>query len=885
MVTAVRPTHLVVELAELGSGSLPVAGGKATNLGELLRAGLPVPPGFCVATGAYHLAADAVGLPAALAADGAAHPAALRERLLAAPVPPEVADAVCVAYAALGTDVAVAVRSSATAEDLPESSFAGQQDTYLNVVGADQVVDAVRRCWASLWTERAVAYRETAGIDHGDVALAVVVQVMVDAVVAGVLFTADPLTGSRSRMVLDAAPGLGEAVVSGAVDPDHVVTDLAGAVLDYRVGGAGVAIRAVAGGGTAREARAGDGARCLTEAQVGALVDLGARAAAHFGAPQDIEWAIDAQGAAWLTQSRAITTLYPLPEPATRGHVYFCLSLAQGLVRPMTPMGIAAIRVIGSVAVGHMTGRPPSDLRAGPAGLVVAGGRPFADITTVLRTRPGRLLLPRVLDVMEARSAVVLRELLDGLPGGRGRESWLPFLRGVGRIARRFRVPVRLAVALFSPAAGVRHVARIRDGVLPLTTVRPGMSAADHLAAAQRILAGAFPVLPSTVPVPIAGLLMLGLAHRVAGPDLPARDVHEVLRSLPRNVTTQMDLQLWALSTRLRADADAAAALRSGEPARLAAGYHRGELPPALQAGLADFLHRYGHRAVAEIDLGVARWCDDPAPVLGVLAGYLRLTVEEQPDLAPDAQFARGRTVAEQTVAAVVARVRRRSRPRAALVRFALGRARALAGLREEHKDFLVRLLAAARAHLGAVGVELAARGLLDDPDDVFMLDLDETEAAVAGTDQRALVAQRRADHDRELRRRRVPRVLLGDGTEPEAVRTGAGGDRRGGLLGTPASAGVVTAPVRVVYDPAAADLQPGEVLVVPSTDPGWTPLFLTAGALVMEMGGANSHGAVVAREYGIPAVVGVPGATELLHTGQLVVVDGAAGTVTPAAP
>jgi phosphohistidine swiveling domain-containing protein len=193
-----------------------------------------------------------------------------------------------------------------------------------------------------------------------------------------------------------------------------------------------------------------------------------------------------------------------------------------------------------------------------------------------------------------------------------------------------------------------------------------------------------------------------------------------------------------------------------------------------------------------------------------------------------------------------------------------------------------VRLIAAARAQIAAVGAELAERTLLETADDVFFLELPEARSALAGVDHRGLVAQRRADYDRELRRRHVPRILLSDGTEPEALAVGPGpaAPADGALVGTPASAGTVTAPARVVLDPVGAHLEPGEVLVAPSTDPGWTPLFLTAGALVMEMGGANSHGAVVAREYGIPAVVGVPGATAAIATGDVVTVDGASGRV-----
>jgi pyruvate,water dikinase len=198
--------------------------------------------------------------------------------------------------------------------------------------------------------------------------------------------------------------------------------------------------------------------------------------------------------------------------------------------------------------------------------------------------------------------------------------------------------------------------------------------------------------------------------------------------------------------------------------------------------------------------------------------------------------------------------------------------------MRETHKDFVIRLLAHARVEFRVVGELLAARGLLSDPADVFFLDLAEARSALAGADHRATVAERREEYDRELRRRHVPRVLLSDGTEPETLsRTIA---VEGALTGTGASAGTVTAPARVVLDPVGAHLEPGEILVVPSTDPGWTPLFLTAGGLVMEMGGPNSHGAVVAREYGIPAVVGVADATTRITTGQQVTVDGAAGVV-----
>jgi pyruvate,water dikinase len=292
---------------------------------------------------------------------------------------------------------------------------------------------------------------------------------------------------------------------------------------------------------------------------------------------------------------------------------------------------------------------------------------------------------------------------------------------------------------------------------------------------------------------------------------------------------------------------------------------------------MAAFLRRWGQRAVAEIDLGMPRWRDDPAHLFGVLAGYLRL---DPAAATPEQRFTAGAREAEAMVRTLVDRARRRGRIRGAVVSFGLRRTRELAGLREMPKFLMITAIARARAELGRIGVELAAAGRLEDPDDVFFLDFDELRRASTAPDLPALVAQRRARYERELTRRHVPRVVLSDGTEPEAVATPSVRPEPGTLIGSSASAGTVTGIARVITDPVGARLEPGEILVAPSTDPGWTPLFLTAGGLVMEMGGSNSHGAVVAREYGIPAVVGVSGATEQITSGMQVSVDGAAGVV-----
>jgi len=403
---------LVVDLAGTEAGSLAAVGGKGANLSRMIRAGLPVPPGFCVTTEGYAEVAGSTSLDygsfTSAGTEELKHLAGqAREAFLAAPMPRDVAAAVIDAYHRLGGETPVAVRSSATAEDLPTASFAGQQDTYLNIVGTGAVLDAVRRCWASLWTDRAVIYRSTSGIDHRAVRLAVVVQQMVDAQIAGVLFTANPVTGRRHQAVIDASPGLGEAVVSGTVNPDHLVVDPGtGEILERRLGDKRFSVRSMPGGGTRQvESASAAGQACLTDDQVRSLAALGEKVETHFGSPQDTEWAIDARGRIWLTQARPITTLFPQPvnaqppeiwpgEKATDLRVYFCFSVAQGLYRPLTPAGLAAFRLLASAAAEIM-GIRANDPLAGPPAYAEAGQRVFIDASTSLFRRACSETMPQ----------------------------------------------------------------------------------------------------------------------------------------------------------------------------------------------------------------------------------------------------------------------------------------------------------------------------------------------------------------------------------------------------------------------------------------------------------------------------------------------------------
>jgi pyruvate,water dikinase len=884
----------ILPFAAIGGGMLPMVGGKAANLGELVVAGFPVPAGFCVTTAAYDLVAADAGLEPTLVALAGTRPedtgrlaglaAGARSRLSDARVPDVLARAIAVAYGDLGDGVPVAVRSSATAEDLPYASFAGQQDTYLNVVGAESVVDAVRRCWASLWTDRAVSYRATNGIDPHSVRLAVAVQRMVDASVAGVLFTANPVTGKRRQAVIDASPGLGEAVVSGMVNPDHFVANTStGEIVERRLGDKRVAIVAGSGGGTERVELAADEQRAsLSDGQVLALAKLGERVEEHYGAPQDTEWAIDEDGGIWLLQARPITTLFPLPEGAPMNdedlRVYFSFSVAQGVYRPLTPMGFQAWRLTTS-ALATLAGRPPCNPYEGATFFTESAGRMFADITPVLRNKQGRVLFERVMKNMEARTAPIVRHLVEDPRLATVPTDWWPILRSLVLVFARARIPLRVVEALARPERAGARAARVAAQFRVAGEVSSDAGAAECLLAAERLLLGGPPgMLPNVPPVFAAGLAANALAGKLLG-SLATDDERRVaMRALPHNPTTEMDLALWALAKVASADPDSATILSETPPERLAEDYRDGSLPPKFQASLADFLRLYGHRGVAEIDLGLPRWSEDPTYIMGVLANYLRL---DDPRAAPDVKFGRATLEADEMIAELTRRASGRGRLRGALVGFLLGRARELSGLREMPKFCIVLLMARARELLWPVGEELAQAGRLTRAGDIFFVSIPESWAALAGADLRVLVRERRAVYERETGRRHVPRLLLSDGTEPAPETREAAVE--GVLHGTPASGGVVSGRARVILDPGDAHLEPGEVLVAPSTDPGWTPLFLTAGGLVMEMGGPMSHGAIVAREYGIPAVVGVPDATESIETGQRITVNGSSGEISDA--
>ncbi|WP_037331277.1 PEP/pyruvate-binding domain-containing protein [Saccharopolyspora rectivirgula] len=864
------PVQLLVDLFQTDEPTLVHTGVKAAGFGWLHAHGLAVPPGFCITTRAYdqvcrHRVRDLVEQ---LPRDPNAAEQ-IRVRLENIEFPPDLANTIATAYTGMGVDVPVAVRSSATA-DLPRTHFAGQLDTYLNVIGVPALLDAIRRCWASLWSDRALAHRIAAGTSNRQVKIAVVVQQMVDAAASGTLFTANPDTGNRGEVVVEAIAGLGEPMSAGAVTPDRfVVRDER--IRHRRTGHQPVMVQPKPGGGTETVVQP-ETRPAVNDRQVLELARIGTQIAHRSSTPQEVEWAIDRNGKIWITQLQPITTLFPLPTEQRPGlRVHLSGNLVQGLHRPITPMGAACLERL-LTGILRSTGAVP------PTGeqnvLFDADGWLHLDVTGAVHDRLGRLVLTRALSPLDSRSAQLLADLATD--PGTGRRTALRLLRGTVRALRATRLPLVLATALWNPDRVRRDALRTVQLLRTQLADNHGRTPREQLAAAQQaFLRITAPRAVRLTAQALPGLLLHQLLPRVLGPAADGVDAELALNGVPHSATTEMIRHLWELALRLQSDPTTEKLFGEHPPGVLAARYLSGKLPATLQDELDLFLARHGHRGIAETDTGQPRWSEDPTYLLGLISDYLH---SSSTGFRADEQLTRTSQRGEDEARELLRRLRRRSRLRAAVGRFLLTRFRAVAGL-QELPELCVALAAAnARRNLRAVGRNLVLLGRINEPDDVFFLDFTEVSRAIAGDDFQALAVHRRERYAQELQRERVPGVLLSDGTEPAAGPCAENAGNQ--LVGTPASAGTVTGRAKVLREPGVPGWTPGDVLVAPSVDPGWTPLLLLAGGLVLETGGVDSPGAVAARQCGIPAVVGSSAATARIRDGQRITVNGSTGTV-----
>ncbi|HEY52093.1 MAG TPA: phosphoenolpyruvate synthase [Caldilineae bacterium] len=882
-----RTDSFILPFSDIRAVDLPLVGGKGANLGELTHAGFPVPDGFCLTTTAFlRFMASCPDAERIYASLDTVTPDDLesvrrvgqqvRETLLQTSIPAEIAVAVRQAWQEVGVEHAYAVRSSATAEDLPGASFAGQQDTYLNVRGEADLLDAVRRCWASLFTDRAILYRCENHFPHREVQLSVVVQRMIVAEKSGILFTADPLTGHRHTLSIDASYGLGEALVSGLVTPDSYRVDKrTRAILERRIADKRIAITPEKEGGVRQvtipqEQRQ---ATVLNDEQILALTDLGCRVEALYDAPQDIEWAI-ADGKIHLLQARPITSLYPidgLQSPDGTLHIYFSVGHQQNMTRAMAPLSLTCFPLLLPVE--------PLDQHLGYPVLRASGDRLFADITALLRHPILRKVIFGLLSQFDALAPETLQIAMrrPEFRGPHGLHISFAAFKSVAGLLRQVGYALwRQDLTGFIPQTNALMDRFTEDMARRLHEAPPGKA---RLQAVQDALPTLFPFFLNWIPQFVAGEIAKRLLTRLGRKWLTPDELNALTLGLPGNVVTEMNLAIGDLADLARRSpqlVDWFSHLGNDSHVWLEQAAQLEGSEPFLDAW-DDFLARYGARGPAEIDIAMPRWYEEPLPVLKIIAAHLQ---EE-----PGGQRAQQRELVQAREAAARKLLEGAGRGilgglRVRLFKRLLHVLTAAGGLREHHKFLAIKVLALVKEVLKQTATQLTAQGKLSRPDDFWFLTWEELLAIWDDetTDWDALIPPRRADL-RRFQKLTPPMVITSDGETP-VVQYHVDDAPPGALLGNPVSPGIVEGVVHVVHDPQTDTLASGEILVATFTDPGWTPLFINAAGLIMEIGGAMNHGSVVAREYGIPAVVGVRGATTRLQTGQRVRLDGNRGVI-----
>lgn len=880
----------ILPFAKVTREYLNIAGGKGANLGEMTGADFPVPPGFVVTTKAFdafmagwtdqnslleqldHIASSNLDQARSLSAQ-------LRKELGALSVPPEVAKKIEDNLKEFSSETAFAVRSSATAEDLPGASFAGQQDTYLNIKGGASVIDHVKKCWISLFTDRAVIYRLEKGFSHREVKLAAVVQKMVFPESSGILFTADPLSGHRNRIVIDAGYGLGEALVSGLINPDHYSLrkeDLQ--ILKVDIGDKSLQIRPDGEGGTYEENLSAEKrvSQVLTREEITRLAQLGRKIEAHYQSPQDIEWCIE-KGEIYIVQARPITSLYPIPQLTYQDdayHAYVSLGHIQVMTDPMPPMAHSAIHKV--FPFGKKGGA-----ESNCSVFASSGSRLFIDFTPLLFHPILGRIIPKRLESLELLIAKSIQNLVEGEDFKRARRSG----KGVKLSSiLEYVKPVMqqtIKTYFFLPYEG-RTSERLDfylkwfKGVEEKVNQSP--DSGERLFLIRQEMLGFFKVLMTIIGYMIPGFIAKSRILKMVRSQGLQNLVAALESGLKGNVTTEMDLELGDLTDEIRKIPGLLELLQGSS--------HMSETLRKLNEdpGYGEFLKkwyrfmdRYGMRGISEFDISKPRWSDDPTSLLMAVKGMMQGEVSGH----HRKQYGELTAEAERSGQILIKAVDRglfRKRKVQKMTRL-IGLMRNGIPLREHGKYFLMRIFGLLREELVKAAVELKSTGRIHNIEDVWFLNLDEVIKAFSEPEMelKDRISLRRAGFEADSQKV-PPRVIASTGEIPKAVITGD--FPKGAIPGAGVSSGQIEGIARVITDPMSQVLEPGEILVAPFTDPAWTPLFINASAVVIEVGGMMTHGSVIAREYGIPAVVSVIDATTLIETGQRIRVNGDLGYV-----
>jgi pyruvate,water dikinase len=874
---------------EIKATEVELVGGKGANLGEMVGAGLPVPPGFCLTAQCYRDFIEATGMRANIRrilsqadmgdpADVESKTSRIRDLITEQQMPPEIAQQLRDSYRQLGDQlgavdgarVPVAVRSSATAEDLPTASFAGQQDTYLNIRGDEPLHDHVKQCWASLWSARAVIYRDKQGFDHHKVYLAVVVQAMIESEVSGVMFSANPVNGNRDEAVINASWGLGEAIVSGMVSPDTItVKKSTKEIISKQIASKDLLIEYAPDGGiveldTPPERRT---IPAISEEQAGELLDLCCKIENHYGTPQDIEWGY-AQGTHYLLQARPITTLTTDPGVATAKGEYNRTMFVELFPDPLSPTFLSVIQSLLHSMLDFTfeeLGFQP------PQGMDAVGA--FYNQPYFHRDYIEAAFQPLSAAVREPLVAQIVNPFGDKKGGGRTELS-IPFIRMAYRLLRfMVRFPKQLPGIVAHYHAQVAEVA-----ALPMET----LSDQELIVSIRRLSFGSASDLLNYDFLMMALIKRsyetLGRLLRPHFGDEAEELLSKLISGVGGNVTVETNLRLWDLGLLAKGSPAVTAILREHSGAELQEQLKQHPDGRAFLGELDIFLAEFGHREL-HLDVFYPTWIEDPSPVFSFIRGYLDLGDEHDPHVQQE-HLVKQRQELEQLVHEKLTQDARGRTLIWPIFRWLMGHTEIHTRERDTMHFELTRLFPPFRRIFFELGNRWVAKGLIARPEDTFFLTLDEMSQVADTLEPMFAVVQARRQAYETNGRRPWPDVIR-DGEEIFASRSASAGDTAGSLAGVSGSPGVVTGVARVIQGPEEfSTLQKGEILVAPITNPIWTPLFAIASGIVTEVGGILSHGAIVAREYGIPAVMSVAGVTQRVATGQTITVNGNNGFV-----
>lgn len=906
----------IVEFKDINASMISLVGGKGANLGELANTGFPVPEGFCITTAAWDIFLESVSDPmnnfpgklelfsrqdlndSTSLKQIRAISAKYRELLLQSPIPAAVPKALEEVFVKTGADAYYAVRSSATAEDLPGFSFAGQQDTFLNVHGLDTLLVSVRKCWASLFTDRAVLYRIQNGFSHKAVKLAVVVQRMVSSETSGILFTADPLSGNRNIITIDAGFGLGEALVSGLIDPDNYMVNKQ----DISVLSADVKVKKFAiypdkenGTISMKLDKEKACSRVLSDSQIKELCRLALKVEEHYKIPQDIEWGWE-KNHFFLLQSRPVTTLFPLPE-SPRGRkdhrIYISLGHVQVMTSPISPMGRSLIKLFLPF------GRPDNPGEYNPF-ITEAGERIYTDITPLLTRKFFRKRYPSILEGIDPLLGRGVQEALsmpDVLESIKKQEKKIS-LRPLVKIIRKIMVQ---AVKAYFTADPRKHAEKITSGFEESVS-----SLEDHCrnvpsqyekllllrSYAENYVEKAFPLLGAIFPALVSWKsINKYMKQWASGKDLD-ESLQAIERGLVGNITTGMDLETGDLAD-LLSDNPLLVDFFTSRPLNtetIESG-RKIEGSRLFYTHLDSFMKRFGMRGTGEFDIRTKRWKDNP----GAFVTMLLSQISREEKGSHRHHFEELTSKAESAVS-FLTRKARESAPgftgirRERRIKKLLSLYRGYMPLREHGKYFLMRLYDIIREQILKVADDFVLKSIVPGREAIWFLEYNELldlvltleHAGSLSNGEKVLLNKKISERKERFEMSGVldpPRVILGSGIVPRPSYSREGIPPNA-FIGAGVSAGIVEGKAKVVLDPQKQSLLPGEILIAPFTDPAWTPLFINAAAVVIEVGGKMTHGSVIAREYGIPAVVSIPGATNKIITGQKIRVNGSEGYV-----